>query len=436
MPWREPERVWEVPVTPTSRVSLQVKRHALSVSVDTLHVFTFDREGRPVGIFHAGRTYRRGLDHRVLEKWGGAGPQLYRRQRRWLSEEEKATFFATLRRTMEGVAWAVERGWAEVGVEGQRGEALRPIARNWMERILRWDLERLEAERARFQRVYKPVSILPPDQYLSLVVQVTEGCPWNRCTFCDFYRDRPYRVKDDAELEAHLLGIEEFLGEGMRLRKAVFLADANAVAVPQGRLEEMVRHLQRRLPLVPEELPPPQRAEWKRSHPVALDGFYSFVDAFTGGQKPTSAFAALRRWGMRRLYLGAETGEDELLRLLNKPTTREEIVDTVRRIKAGGLQVGVIFMVGVGGRRFAEAHERAALEALAAMPLEAGDIVYLSPFVVHPDLPYSRWMQEEGIAPLSPEEMWQQEQRLREGLRRCLPPEVRVAPYDIREFLY
>jgi len=68
--------------------------------------------------------------------------------------------------------------------------------------------------------------------------------------------------------------------------------------------------------------------------------------------------------------------------------------------------------------------------------LEAGDIVYLSPFVVHPDLPYSRWMQEEGIAPLSPEEMWQQEQRLREGLRRCLPPEVRVAPYDIREFLY
>ena len=56
-----------------------------------------------------------------------------------------------------------------------------------------------------------PVGILPPDQYLSLVVRVTEGCSWNACTFCSLYRNVPFRAKSPGELRAHLAALDSLL---------------------------------------------------------------------------------------------------------------------------------------------------------------------------------------------------------------------------------
>ena len=70
---KEGPAIWAVRVAPESQIELRLKRHALSVSVDSHHVYTFDLEGRPLGVYHNGRNYRRGLDTRVLEKWGGPG---------------------------------------------------------------------------------------------------------------------------------------------------------------------------------------------------------------------------------------------------------------------------------------------------------------------------------------------------------------------------
>ena len=145
--------------------------------------YSFDRAGRLIGAFEGGRNYRRGLDNRVLQKWSQAGV----RQRRWLAPDEARTFLEAVYRLADEIAAASG---------DSRLDALRG-----------WDWARLQADAAQFAMVYRPVSILPPDQYLALALQATEGCSHNRCTFCDFYRGRPFRIKTPEELRAHVAAV-------------------------------------------------------------------------------------------------------------------------------------------------------------------------------------------------------------------------------------
>jgi hypothetical protein len=154
--------------------------------------------GRPlIGAFVGGELPA-GLDGRVLASGGTAGVS-----DGWLPSEAEAV--CQRRRT----------GWPEAAASASGDPRLS---------VLRaWDCaERLEADAARFARIYRPVSILPPDQYLALVIQATEGCSYNRCTFCDFYRDRPFRIKSAVELRHTLREVVDFFGEAMGLRGRCF----------------------------------------------------------------------------------------------------------------------------------------------------------------------------------------------------------------------
>ena len=419
-----------------SDIHIRVSSYAISIHVEGHTFCRLDLEGRPVSIQRPEGIYWRGLDNRVvLLEWGG-GPYLHRRRRHWLSEAECEVLFHTLHQTMQGVVRAAESGQVQVEIDDRADPLVRCVAREWVDRVRHWDPERLYAEQRRFARVYRPIAILPPDQYLAVVVQTVYGCPWNACSFCSFYKDRSFRIRTEDEVESHLSGIIEFLGAEMRMRKTVFLGDANALSMPQTQLLSTMERIRTRLPVLPEGLTPQERVEWRRSHLGALEGFYAFMDVFTGDHRSVSEFRELREHGMQRIYLGAEAGDNDLLRLLNKPATVEQLLTTVQRIKAGGLRVGVIFLLGVGGQRFAPRHEEAILRVCRKMPLQAGDIIYLSPLVLPSGNAYAEWLERHGIPIPTMEEMAEQERRLASVLRRYLPPDVRVAPYDIRGFIY
>jgi hypothetical protein len=356
--------------------------------------YSFDLAGRLIGAFEGGRNYRRGLDNRVLQKWTKGGG----RQRRWLAAAEAQTFLESAYRLAEQVAQAI-------------GDARLDVLRGW-------DWPRLQADAVRFAAVYKPVSILPPDQYLALVLQATEGCSHNRCTFCDFYRGRPFRIKGPDELRAHIAAVREFFGPAIALRKSLFLADANALVAPMARLRGW-------LDVIGETCVLPQA------------GIYSFIDAFDVHRKSVAEWAELANRGLRRVYIGMETGDDALLRWLNKPGTVADVVEAVTMLKAAGVAASVIVMTGIGGDHFAEAHVRGTITALNAMPLAAGDIVYFSPFVDHSGSEYARLAAKAGIRPLSDTQITAQETAIRAGLRfhdPAHPPQC--SRYDIREFIY
>jgi radical SAM superfamily enzyme YgiQ (UPF0313 family) len=135
------------------------------------------------------------------------------------------------------------------------------------------------------------------------------------------------------------------------------------------------------------------------------------------------------------VYLGVESGDDGLLAFLNKPQRGADALTLVQTLKSAGLGVGVIVMAGVGGDRFDRSHVARTLDLLNAMPLGAGDLIYLSAFVAHPGTEYERRAAVRGITALDPRAIGDQIGRLRGGLRFGTAG-PRVARYDIEEFLY
>jgi len=363
--------------------------------------YSFDPAGRLIGAFEDGCNYRRALDGRVLRKW--AGPDGRRRQ--WLSAEESSAFAARVHTFAQEVADTLGDARVEV--------------------LCGWTAERLAADVAWFSRIYRPVSILPPDQYLALVIQATEGCSYNRCTFCDFYRDRPFRIKSPAELRAHIEEVQAFFGAALGLRKSLFLADANALVAPMPRIRAWLDQI--------------DEAGVRRP-----GGIFSVIDAFDVGRKSAAEWAELGSRGLRRVYIGMESGDDALLRFLAKPGTANDVVDAVRTLKAGNVAVSVIIMTGAGGQQYAESHVANTVAALNAMPLGEGDIIYFSPFFEQPGSAYAGLAASAGITPLSPDQVAMQEAALRAGLstgasgqaEQSRKGAAQISRYDIREFVY
>ncbi|MFH1140503.1 MAG: radical SAM protein, partial [Chloroflexota bacterium] len=270
-----------------------------------------------------------------------------------------------------------------------------------------------EEFKRKFLSIYKPVSILPPDQYMTLVLQATEGCSHNRCTFCSFYRDRHFRIKTLPEFRRHVAQVKEFMGPAMRMRRTIFLADANAIVIPEQLLVSMLDVVNASFEITPAG---ENAVLYKLSHPEAFDGVYAFVDAFTTRYKTVDDFSKLAMRNLRRVYIGMETGNDQLLQWVCKAGTSADAIDAVRRIKGGGVSVGVIVMIGIGGRRFAQQHVSDTVRAVNSMGLDQDDVVYFSEFIDSVGSDYSRIAARDGVEPLTHEEMRVQTESIRAGL--------------------
>ncbi|RMF33280.1 MAG: radical SAM protein [Chloroflexi bacterium] len=400
-------------------ITFSLRAGSWTVALDRDTVFAYDGEGRLWSAYLRGRHYRRGLDNRVLEKRREGG----RRRRRWLPPAERDEL-------LDRAAALLRRRTADLTLEAPPDEEAH--LRRQLARAVAFDAQAAREDAQRYHRIYKPVGILPPDQYLAFVVQITEGCSFNTCTFCGFYKERPFRIKGPDEVRDHIEAALDFLGEGLPLRRTIFLADANALVIPQPRLVELFQIVGEMLPLV--------GSRGRGSLPRSLashrfQGIYAFLDGFSGRKKRPQDYARLAAMGLRRVYIGLESGHDPLLSWLRKPGSAEDALEAVHHIKAGGVAVSVIVMLGVGGQRFSRGHVEDTIRIVNAMGLGPGDILYFSEFVDHPTLPYHRLAQEAGIVPLTEEEVEAQRAAMVAGLR-FTDGRPRISPYDIREFVY
>jgi hypothetical protein len=390
--------------------TVSLRDEALTASVGARLVIACDRAGRLYCFWRDGHTHRRGLNGRILHKWhDDAG-------RHWdwpdaaaadALVDEAASIFRRLHDTVKTASCR----WTPEPSPVQRVVLLAAL-----ELGARFTAAAAHADAQRFARVYSPIGILPPDQYLALVVQGTAGCSFTSCTFCDLYHE-PYHVKTAIEFERHVEHLRSYLGPSMSLRgRSVFFGAANALAVPLPRLIEMFDVLVREL------------AAKKR-------GVGAFVDAFTGVRKTTGDYQALAKRGLCRVYLGLESGHDPLLEFVRKPGSREDALQTVRAIKAAGVAAGVIVMIGLGGDRYAAGHVADTIAAVNDMRLGAGDLLYFSDLVEIPETAYPALAATHGIRALTPAERHAQRQAIRDGLRFTGPP-PKVTSYSVREFVY
>ena len=393
-------------------ITFSIKSNCLTISLEKpegAEVFSYDLAGRLWTALSRGVSYRRGLDGKMVAKWQTGEAS---RARRWVLQEEALEIEALARQQVAALSAAIrsQAAWLEA--------PLPEPAQTGIERALAFDAIRSKADAARYFQVYRPVGILPPDQYMAVVLQATEGCAFNTCTFCNFYRDRPFRIKQPDEFLAHARAVRDFLGDGLSLRRTVFLGDANALIIPMPKL----------LPLI------------DVVHQVydveRLGGIYAFLDGFSASKKSPEDYRALAERGMQRIYVGMESGNADLLKFLKKPGTPADAVNAVRAIKEGGVAVGVIVLLGAGGKVYENAHIKDTIHAINLMGLDMDDLIYFSELIVSEEMEYVHAAYQADLDPLSPGEQAAQGEAIERGLKfsdRGIP---HISRYDIREFIY
>lgn len=390
----------------TQQLTLNLKPSSLNLMFGTTDVLTYDRSGRLWMAVFGGRSYRRGLNGRVLAKWRDAEGTLHREP---LSSDSAQTLIDRCAGLVRQVAGQIDAGvisWNTVSPDEAMRCALATAAD--------FDATAAARDEAAFARVYDPVGILPPDQYMAVVLQATAGCSFNTCTFCDFYRGRRFLIKSPETFRAHARAVRAFLGDSITIRRSIFLGEANALAVPFARLAELMQ--------------------------VARDEFgnwpvHAFQDGFSGQRKSAEEYRHLAELGLRRVSIGLESGHDPLLEFVRKPSSAADVAASVAALKAAGVAVSLIVLVGLGGDRFAERHVADTVALLNRLPLGVGDIVYLSDLVEHPDTSYPALAREAGIRALDSAELYAQREAILSGLHYGASG-PKVARYDIHEFVY
>ncbi len=195
----------------------------------------------------------------------------------------------------------------------------------------------------------------PPSEWKSLILQVTNGCSWNRCTFCTMYTDpqKRFRPKPIEEIEQELRGIVE---AGMPVYR-VFLADGDAMTLSTRRLHEIMDVLNRWLP-----------------HRPRVSAYCLPRNLI---KKSAEELQGLREKGLSLMYVGCETGDDELLELIDKGETYDSSLDALQKISAAGMKSSVMVLNGLGGPELSERH---AINSARLMNAAQPD--YLSTLVV------------------------------------------------------
>lgn len=394
-------------------VTLSVKPNCLTLSLEkggSAEVFSFDFAGRMWTALLEGVSYRRGLDGKIVAKWqtkaGG-------RERRWLTGERARQVEARAREVAAGLYAAIINGQASLQ------SPLPEQGRLGFERAAAFDAERTQADIQRYYQVYKPVGILPPDQYMAVVLQATEGCAFNTCTFCDFYRDRRFRIKSEQEFLQHAQAVRDFVGDGLSLRRTIFLGDANALIAPMPKLAPLMEVVHRVYDV------------------EALGGIFAFLDGFSAEKKSPQDYEILARLGLERVYVGMESGNADLLKFLKKPGKPEDAVHAVQSMKTAGVAVGVIVLLGAGGQTFAQDHIRDTIKAINAMHLDMHDIIYFSELITSEGMQYVQDAYQSQLNPLGSQARIAQGELIENGLkfsRRGGTPHI--SRYDIREFVY
>ncbi len=186
-----------------------------------------------------------------------------------------------------------------------------------------------------FPNYIEPV-FRPPSEARSLILQVTNGCSWNQCTFCDMYTQpqKKFRARDEAEV---LEEIRQAAAIGPRFEK-VFLADGDAMVLPTRRLLNILQAIRTHLP-------------W-----VKRVGSYCLPRNIR--KKTVAELTEMRELGLGILYVGAESGDDEVLGFIKKGETWQSTLDALLKIKQAGIASSVMILNGMGGVAYSEQHAR------------------------------------------------------------------------------
>jgi radical SAM superfamily enzyme YgiQ (UPF0313 family) len=181
----------------------------------------------------------------------------------------------------------------------------------------------------------------PPSEANSLLLRVTRGCPWNKCTFCSMYKGTRFEIRDLEEIRSDIETAKELYSDRVR---TVFIGDSNSLGVKTETFIHILDCLYSSFPYI--------------------ERVTSYGRAKTLVKKPIEDLEEIRKAGLTRLHVGLETGDRELLEAIRKGATPEEMVEGGRKAKKAGFEYSLYVLLGIGGEDRWEQHARGSAEVL------------------------------------------------------------------------
>ena len=233
--------------------------------------------------------------------------------------------------------------------------------------------------------VYRPPS---EGGSASLLLRITENCPWNKCTFCEMYKGHPFVYRSVEDIKAdidtvnaisdELTAVSGKMGQGGLITREVgmamlrvdpslnenycfitvfnwlysggktaFLQDADSMIMRPHEIIEVLKYLRGTL--------------------KTLTRVTSYTRSKTLARRKLEELKAIREAGLDRLHVGLETGDDELLRIVHKGVTSAEQIDGGKKAMAAGFQLSEYWMPGLGGRERWRQHAENTARVLTAI---------------------------------------------------------------------
>ena len=179
---------------------------------------------------------------------------------------------------------------------------------------------------------YEGNIIRPPSEANSILLQVTVGCSRNKCTFCGTYKGERFRIKSDTIIMEDIA----FAAQHCRRQRRVFLCDGDALIIPQKRLLNILKEIEKQLP-------------W-----VTRVGLYANAKAIK--MKSIDELKELKAHGVGIVYMGLETGDDVTLKKINKGATSARMIEMGRKAKKAGFKLSVTVLLGIAGPERSRMH--------------------------------------------------------------------------------
>ena len=227
---------------------------------------------------------------------------------------------------------------------------------------------------------YEGTVYRPPSEASSLIIQLTIGCARNTCTFCAMYKDKTFRVRDLQEVVEDLEMARKYY-QRIKVRR-IFLADGDALIVKTQDLLYILNKCKEYFPEVER---------------ISVYGAPKDII-----HKTPEELKQLKDAGLDMVYMGLESGDDQVLKEVKKGVTAAEMIEAGQKVRAAGMVLSMTIISGLGGKKLMREHALNSAKVISAIKPEFVGFLTL---LIEPGTPMYEQYRAGELDLLSPEEV-------------------------------
>ncbi len=182
----------------------------------------------------------------------------------------------------------------------------------------------------------------PPSEARSLIFQVTLGCSFNECSFCDMYRSKEYSERSWDEIKTEIDMMANYLPD----TKRVFLADGDALNLDSEFMIKIVKYIRVKF--------------------ANIERISCYAMPMNILKKTPEELKKMNEAGLNMFYLGIESGSDIVLKKVTKGAIAKTIIKSVNKAKDAGYEMSCMIILGLGGKTYSKEHIKGTAEVISA----------------------------------------------------------------------